>query len=137
MHLFCYTEFSITDYMHICLYDLMGGMKGTIVCMHQSIEDSCNMCKYLLSLGMCIKNASDFYFIYQTKAYITHYFLSWECSLMAQSDNCARLHVNCLEWRDDSIIIYFYHSKVDQEGVNRNDPWKIFKPTISSFPPCA
>jgi hypothetical protein len=45
-----------------------------------------------------------------------HAFLTLEWSLMARADNCVRSHMNHLEWRDDALIIFFTHSKGDQEG---------------------
>ena len=44
---------------------------------------------------------------------------------MARADSCIVLHVNHIEWRDDCLIMFFAHSKTDQQGVNHMEPWHI------------
>ena len=45
---------------------------------------------------------------------------------MARADNVCNTHMNHVEWRHDSLIIFFAHSKGDQEGLNRTQPWHIY-----------
>ena len=53
-------------------------------------------------------------------------FLTLEWNLMARSDSVTSCHLNHIEWRNDSLVIFFAHSKGDQEGVNRREPWHIY-----------
>ena len=55
---------------------------------------------------------------------------------MARADNVCNTHVDHVEWRHDSLVIFFAHSKGDQEGLNCTQPWHIYSnpldPTICS-----
>ena len=53
-------------------------------------------------------------------------FLILEWNLMTRSDIVTSYHLNHIEWRNDSLVIFFAHSKGDQEGVNRREPWHIY-----------
>ncbi len=53
---------------------------------------------------------------------LCHVFLTLEWNLMARSDNVTSCHLNHIEWRNDSLVIFFAHSKGDQEGVNQLQP---------------
>ena len=57
---------------------------------------------------------------------LAHAFLTLEWNLMARSDNVTKCHLNHIEWRNDSLIIFFAHSKGDQEGINQQQPWHIY-----------
>eukprot|EP00978_Attheya_sp_CCMP212_P043652 scaffold288625_cov30-Attheya_sp.AAC.1 len=45
---------------------------------------------------------------------------------MARSEKARKSHLNQIEWAGNSLIIYFTCTKVDQEGLNRNEPWHIY-----------
>ena len=79
---------------------------------------------------------SDINFIWQTRAYFLHLFLTLEWYLMAWADNCSNSHVNHIEWRDYFMIILFFSSKGCQEGLISNEPCCIyFNPMCSeTFP---
>ena len=68
------------------------------------------------------------YFVQQPDddSILSHAFLTLEWNLMARSDNVTNCHLNHIEWRNDSLIVFFAHSKGDQEGVNRLQPWHIY-----------
>ena len=68
------------------------------------------------------------YFIQQPDddSILCHAFLTLEWNLMARSDSVTSCHLNHIEWRNDSLVIFFAHSKGDQEGVNRRQPWHIY-----------
>ena len=53
-------------------------------------------------------------------------FLILEWNLMTRSDIVTSYHLNHIEWRNDSLVIFFAHSKGDQEGVNQREPWHIY-----------
>jgi len=55
-----------------------------------------------------------------------HCFLTLEWSLMARADNVTKSHLQHIQWRDDCIVMFFAHSKTDQEGVNMSEPWHIY-----------
>ena len=57
---------------------------------------------------------------------LSHTFLTLEWNLMARSDSVTNCHINHIEWRNDSLIIFFAHTKGDQEGINRLEPWHIY-----------
>jgi len=55
-----------------------------------------------------------------------HCFLTLEWSLMSRADSVTKTHLHHIQWRDDCLIIYFAHTKTDQEGLNMNEPWHIY-----------
>jgi hypothetical protein len=55
-----------------------------------------------------------------------HCFLTMSWSLMARADSASKAHVRHIEWVDDCLIIYFTHSKADQDGINRDEPWHVY-----------
>ena len=60
------------------------------------------------------------------KCNFVHFCLTLEWNLMARSCSCVISHVNHIQWRDDSLIMYFSHTKTDKGGVNMAQPWNIY-----------
>ena len=63
-----------------------------------------------------------------------HFFITLQWNLIGRSESVTNSHVMHLEWIDDCIVIYFAHTKCDQEGLKRDEPWHIYanplNPTI-------
>ena len=68
-----------------------------------------------------------------TESIFTHCFLVLEWNLMETYHNICTAHINKITWDDDSLLFYFMKSKVDQEGVNSNEPWHVYENPISPF----
>jgi len=49
-----------------------------------------------------------------------------EWSLVAIAANVTKSHVDHIQVRDDCIVMYFAHTKNDQEGINMSKPWHIY-----------
>jgi hypothetical protein len=60
------------------------------------------------------------------EAAFAHCYLTLSWNLMARSENARKSHLNHIEWNGDSLIIFFTCTKVDQEGLNRNEPWHVY-----------
>ena len=45
---------------------------------------------------------------------------------MCRSNNTTTIHLHHLEWRNDSLAIYFAHMKNDQTGSRKRDPRHIY-----------
>ena len=108
----------------------MAGMKRTVARNHQLTGESASNTKGPLSLdglkaicNILIKSGNPEYIFAPA-------FLTLEWSLMARADNCAISHMNHLEWHDNSLVIFFLHSKGDQKGMNRSEPWHIYSNPI-------
>ena len=67
-------------------------------------------------------------------AAFAHLFLILEWNLMARSKNCTKMHVNHIQWREDSLVFFFGKSKGNQSGKNNHQPWHVYsnplEPTI-------
>ena len=61
-----------------------------------------------------------------TNALFGHCFLTLEWSLMARADNVIKTHLDHIQWRDDCMVVFFAHTKSDQEGINMGEPWHIY-----------
>ena len=63
------------------------------------------------------------------------FILIW--NLMCRAPNTCSLHLHHLEWREDSVGIYFAHMKNDQCGEKKRDPRHIYgnsiDPTVCPF----
>ena len=103
----------------------MAGLRRTVASDIQELGISCEQGKspmtFALYRRLCQKlvsspKAEDIF----TRAWIT---LEW--SLMARADNMVRSHINHIEWRDDSLVIFFSKSKTNQDGLDKNVPWHI------------
>ena len=67
-------------------------------------------------------------------AIFAHCFLTLQWNLIGRSESVTNSHVAHLEWEDDCLIIYFAHTKCDQTGLKRDEPWHLYanplKPSI-------
>ena len=63
-----------------------------------------------------------------------HAFLKMEWDLMAISDNCVNMHVQHIQWRQDSLIYNFGISKGNRMEDIANDTWHVYsKPKNSTI----
>ena len=62
-----------------------------------------------------------------------HLFLVLEWNLMARSNNCTKLMLGHIEWRDDCLVFFFGNTKNDQEGERSDTPWHVYS---NPFEPC-
>jgi len=126
MHLF--RSCSVAPASDLCdrLTQLIGGMKRTVARQRQENGDRLETGKSPLSFSaykfLCEKLLeSD-----DVNALFGHCFLTLEWSLMSRADSVTKTHLHHIQWRDDCLIIYFAHTKTDQEGLNMNEPWHIY-----------
>ena len=66
-------------------------------------------------------------------AAFAHLFLIMEWNLMARSDNCAKLQLAHIEWRNDCLVFFFGKTKGDQTGEKSDSPWHVYS---NPFEPC-
>ena len=59
-------------------------------------------------------------------AAFAHLFLILEWNLMARSENCVKMHVNHIQWREDALVFFFGKSKGNQSGENNHQPWHVY-----------
>jgi hypothetical protein len=46
--------------------------------------------------------------------------------LLLLSSNTGRIHLDHLQWQDDSLVIFFVHQKSDQQGKRPAFHWHLF-----------
>ena len=54
-----------------------------------------------------------------------HLFLTLEWNLLTRSDNCIIIHINHVQWENDSLVFYFDKTKGEQSGDKSGDPWHL------------
>lgn len=126
MHLFRTADLIIDEQFYANLSVLMAGMKRTVAREHQASGEDASNTKAPMTLKAYKKMCEILMRSDSPECIFAHAFLTLEWSLMARADNCVRSHMNHLEWRDDALIIYFTHTKGDQEGLLRTEPWHIY-----------
>ena len=62
------------------------------------------------------------YSLNNTENILPRNFLTMEWYLMDMVDNYVRFHVNHIDYRDASLMIYFSQIKINQEGVDWSSP---------------
>ena len=60
------------------------------------------------------------------KSIFSHLFLVLCWNLMCRAGNCASVCHSHMEWKDDSLCVYFAHMKNDQNGERPRDPRHIY-----------
>jgi hypothetical protein len=126
MHLYRSCSFAPPRDLSDKLTQLIGGMKRTVARQRQENGDRLETGKSPLTYSaykfLCEKLLqSD-----DVNALFGHCFLTLEWSLMSRADNVTKTHLHHIQWRDDCLIVYFAHTKTDQEGLNMNEPWHIY-----------
>lgn len=126
MHLYRNVRLHAPDAMVKSLSHLVAGLKRTIVRERQENGDN-------LESGKSPINYAGYKYLCEQllnsdspQAIFGHCFLTLEWSLMARADNVTKTHIDHIQWRDDCMIVYFAHTKSDQEGVNQNEPWHVY-----------
>ena len=104
---------------------MMSGVKGTVVKEKQEKGLKLDEGKEPMSLSVYTKICEILYSSDRPESNFVHFFLTLEWNLMTSSDSCVISHVNHIQWRDDSLIMYFSHTKTDQGGVNMRSNLKI------------
>lgn len=70
----------------------------------------------------------------ENTAIFAHCFVTLQWNLIGRSESVTNSHVAHLEWENDCLIIYFAHTKCDQTGLKRDEPWHLYanplKPSI-------
>ena len=62
-------------------------------------------------------------------------FLAMEWYLVGREANGVSSYVNHIDWRDDSLIIYFSKKNRDQEVLDMTTPWNVkSNPKNQEFP---
>src|SRR6056300_1469521 len=65
-----------------------------------------------------------------------HLFLILDWNLMARADSCRNILIAHIEWRQDSLLIFFAKSKGNQTGETSDTPWHIYSnPTSPALCP--
>ena len=96
------------------------GMYEMDRCAHeQSRGEICNISKYPLSIGRHRKNFIFKFHLTNQSTYLRILFtMDW--TLMSWAYIFVSFNMHHIEWRNDFIIINFYHYKREKEGAKHN-----------------
>jgi len=132
-HMYRMSDVHFPDDFYADLSKMMSGLKKRV--QRQKQKDGLRIEEGKSPMSMQIFILLCKYFVQQPDddSILSHTFLTLEWNLMARSDSVTSCHVNHIEWRNDSLVIFFAHSKGDQEGVNRLQPWHIYANPAQPF----
>ena len=55
-----------------------------------------------------------------------HFFLTLQWNLIGRSESVTMSHLSHIEIEDDALVLYFAHTKCDQTGLKKDEPWHIY-----------
>ena len=108
------------------LSQFMSGLKRTVASTKatsgRALDEGKKGMSYEVYKKMCeilfLSDDDDFLF--------AHAFLTMEWNLLARSDNCFTMHVQHIEFKNDSLLFFFAKSKGNQLGEATEKPWHVY-----------
>ena len=108
------------------LSTMMGGLKRKVERERQDIGLKMTEGKLALTFVQYQNLCNVFMGMDSAESNFGHCFLTLEWDLMSRADTVTMVHMNHIEWRDDSLVLFFGHTKGDQEGNNHKEGWHVF-----------